>query len=55
VEGGKEANGAEIYVARVRYNEGVHTAKVGEHLPAAQLAFSGEEVSINDYEVLCLK
>jgi len=53
VEGGKEANGAAIYIARVKYNGGVHTAKIGEHLPAAHLAFSGEEVLIDDYEVLC--
>jgi hypothetical protein len=47
VEGGKEANGAAIYIARVKYNGGVHTAKIGEHLPAAHLAFSGEEVLID--------
>jgi len=54
VEGGKEANGSLLYVARVEYNGGWHTAKVGEHLPAAQLAFHEEEVTIKDYEVLCL-
>lgn len=47
MEGGKEANGAAIYIARVKYNGGVHTAKIGEHLPAAHLAFSGEEVLID--------
>ncbi|KAF8482951.1 hypothetical protein DFH94DRAFT_843948 [Russula ochroleuca] len=54
VEGGKEANGTPLYIARVKYSGGVHTAKVGTHLPAAQLAFSGTEVSVEDYEVLCL-
>jgi len=54
VEGGRDANGVPLYVARVRHNDGVHTAKVGECLPCAQLAFNGEEVKINDYEVLCL-
>jgi len=53
VEGGKESNGAPLYVARVQYNGGVHTAKIGEHLPAAHLAFSGTEVLVDDYEVLC--
>ncbi|KAH8994056.1 hypothetical protein EDB92DRAFT_1852498 [Lactarius akahatsu] len=53
VEGGKEANGTLLYVARVRYNEGLHPAKIGEHLPAAHLAFNGTEVLVEDYEVLC--
>ncbi|KAH9054271.1 hypothetical protein EDB87DRAFT_1702709 [Lactarius vividus] len=53
VEGGKEANGTLLYVARVRYNDGVHPAKIGEHLPAAHLAFNGTEVLVDDYEVLC--
>jgi hypothetical protein len=47
VDGGKEANGAALYIARVEYNGGVHTAKVGEHLPAANLAYGGSEVSVN--------
>jgi len=53
VEGGREANGAALYVARVQYNDGTHTAKCGEHLPAAHLAFKGSEVQVEDYEVLC--
>jgi hypothetical protein len=53
VEGGKEANGALLYVARVRYNGGLHPAKIGEHLPAAHLAYNGTEVLVEDYEVLC--
>jgi hypothetical protein len=47
VEGGREANGAQLYIARVEYNGGVHTAKCGEHLPGAHLAFSGTEVVVN--------
>ncbi|KAI0298523.1 hypothetical protein BC826DRAFT_906993 [Russula brevipes] len=47
VEGGREANGAPLYIARVRYNNGVHTAKIGEHLPTANLAFNHEEVQID--------
>jgi len=47
VDGGREANGALLYIARVRYNNGVHTAKIGEHLPGAHLAFSGSEIIIN--------
>ena len=47
VDGGREANGVPLYIARVRYDGGVHAAKIGEHLPGAHLAISGEEVIIN--------
>jgi uncharacterized protein DUF3421 len=47
VEGGREANGTRLYIARVRYDGGVHAAKAGEHLPGAQLAFNGTEVKID--------
>lgn len=47
VEGGKEANGTLLYVARVRYNDGIHPAKCGTHLPGAQLAHSGTEIVID--------
>ena len=47
MDGGREANGTPLYIARVRYSDGVHTAKAGEHLPGAQLAFSGTEVVVN--------
>ena len=47
MDGGRESSGALLYVARVRYNDGVHTAKIGEHLPGAHLAFSGTEVVVN--------
>lgn len=46
MDGGKEANGTPLYIARVKYSGGVHTAKVGTHLPGAQLAFSGTEVTV---------
>jgi len=47
VEGGRDAKGTRLYIARVRYDGGVHAAKAGEHLPGAQLAFNGTEVKIN--------
>lgn len=46
MEGGREANGAPLYVARVEYSGGTHTAKCGEHLPAAHLAYGGSEVQV---------
>ena len=69
MEFGKDLNSNPIYVARVEYNGGVNTAKVGEQLPAACLAFRDKEIVIDvgtrlmlwlvirisdvDYEVLC--
>ena len=47
VEGGREANGSQLYIARVRYDGGVHAAKVGENLLRARLAFNGKEVIID--------
>lgn len=47
MEGGKEANGASLYIARVKYSGGVHPAKCGGHLPAAHLVFGGTEVLVN--------
>src|SRR6267142_2244121 len=41
------SNLIDTHVARVQYNGGVHTAKIGEHLPAAHLAFSGTEVLVD--------
>ena len=46
VNGGKEANGNPLFIARAEYEGGWHTCKAAEHLPAAQLAFSGKEVTI---------
>jgi len=57
VEGGKEGNGPPLYVARVRYSGGTHTAKCGAHLKwqGAYLAYNHTEVAVQDYEVLCLR
>jgi Protein of unknown function (DUF3421) len=52
VEGGREADGTLLYTCRVRYRDGTHPAKIGEHLPAAHLAFSGTEVLI-DVRIRC--
>jgi hypothetical protein len=47
VVGGRDSNGAPLYITRVKYDGGVHVAKAGEHLPGAHLAFSGKEVIVN--------
>jgi len=54
LDGGRRTNGSSIYIARVRYDNGVHTAKLGENNPGAHLGFNGTEVVVDDYEVLCL-
>ncbi|KAI0266731.1 carbohydrate-binding module family 12 protein [Gloeopeniophorella convolvens] len=53
VEGGREADGTQLYVAQVDYHDGRHAAKIGEHLGAALVPFNGTEVSIEEYSVLC--
>ena len=47
--GGREANGAQLYIARVKYYYGVHTAKCGEHLVGAYMPAlsSGTEYIMN--------
>ena len=47
MEGGQEANGFPVYIARVRHDGGVHAAKITEKFPGAHLAFNGKEVIIN--------
>jgi len=47
VEGGKEASGELLYIARVKYNDGYHPAKIGEHLPGAHLAYNNTEVTVD--------
>jgi hypothetical protein len=54
VEGGMEPDGTPLYITRVRYDGGVHTAMAGEHFIGSPLAFDGKEILINNYEVLCL-
>jgi hypothetical protein len=48
VEGGTiSKNGAPLYLTRVRYDGGVHPAKVGEQFMGSCLAFGGKEVVID--------
>lgn len=41
-----DSKGALLYITRVRYDGGVHAAKVGEHFMGSMLAFGGKEVFI---------
>jgi hypothetical protein len=46
VEGGHESYGVPLY-ARVKYDDVLHTAKIGIHLPAVYLAFGDREVLVD--------
>jgi hypothetical protein len=46
VEDGHESYSVPLY-ARVKYDDVVHTAKIGIHLPAVHLAFGDREVLID--------
>lgn len=55
VEGGMiSKNRGPLYITRVRYDGGVHAAKVGENFNGSVLAFRNKEIVIDEYEVLCL-
>jgi hypothetical protein len=42
-----ESDGTPLYITRVRYDDGVHTAMAGEHFIGSPLAFDGKEILIN--------
>ena len=47
VEGGTiSKNGAPLYLTRVKYDGGVHAAKVGDQFMGSRLAFGGKEVVV---------
>jgi hypothetical protein len=48
VEGGTIAkDGTSLYLTRVRYDGGVHAAKVAEYFPGSYLGFGGKEVTVD--------
>ncbi|MEE6261028.1 DM9 repeat-containing protein [Plantactinospora sonchi] len=49
---GYEADGEPLWVCRVRMYGGVHPGKVRPGFGAAQVAWNGREVSVDEYEVL---
>lgn len=50
-----EPDGAPLYITRVRYEGGVHTATAGEHFIGSPLAFDGKQVLINvSYRLMVL-
>ncbi|GIE28642.1 hypothetical protein Ait01nite_016870 [Actinoplanes italicus] len=49
---GYEADGEPLWVCRVRMHGGVHPAKVRPAFGAAQASWGGDEVAVDEYEVL---
>jgi hypothetical protein len=49
---GYEAGGEPLWVCRVRMHGGVHPAKVRPAFGAAQASWGGDEVAVDEYEVL---
>lgn len=52
VQGGHEADGTPLYVARARYMGGVHPGKIRKGFGGAHVTYAGKEVEVSDYEVL---
>jgi len=53
IEAGEERDGS-LFIARAHYKDGIHLGKAAPHLlDGAFIPWGGEEVIINQYEVLC--
>lgn len=52
VVAGYEANGEPLFVARAKYEGGLHQGKVRLAFGAANIPWGGKEVKVKDYEVL---
>lgn len=50
-QAGNEADGTPLYLARARYQDGVHIGKVRTAFGAANIPYGGKEVKVADYEV----
>ncbi|KAF5325651.1 hypothetical protein D9611_000126 [Ephemerocybe angulata] len=53
VEGGKDEDGSELYVARAHHKGCFHPGKASAKLKGAFIPYDGGEKEISDYEVLC--
>ncbi len=50
-QGGQEANGSPLYVARASYGGGVHIGKMRKDWKAAAIPYGGKENWIAEYEI----
>ncbi|KAI5889742.1 carbohydrate-binding module family 12 protein [Schizophyllum commune H4-8] len=53
VEGGREADGKPLYIAKAPHKDAEHPGKAGEHLDGALIPYGGKEKKIEVYRVLC--
>lgn len=51
LRGGNEANGAVLYIARVKHENGVHIGKARPNSREAFIAYGGKELALSNYEV----
>ncbi|KAL2915991.1 hypothetical protein HK105_204415 [Polyrhizophydium stewartii] len=54
VEGGREAGGQPLFIARAEEWGGMHIGKVGMHLDGCLIPYGGEEVTRHHYEVMLM-
>lgn len=53
VQGGREADGSPLYIARIHHNGGRHVGKAGQHLKyGASCSFGSEEIDTANYSIL---
>ncbi|GBE83024.1 carbohydrate-binding module family 12 protein [Sparassis latifolia] len=53
VEGGREANGTPLFIAKAHYHNAVVPGKASEKLKGAFIPFANSEVTVEEYRVLC--
>ncbi|ORX93510.1 hypothetical protein K493DRAFT_338247 [Basidiobolus meristosporus CBS 931.73] len=53
VQGGVEADGKPLFIARQFYQGGLHIGKAAPHLKGIAIGYGGKEISLKDYYVLC--
>ncbi len=50
-----QEQGRSLYIARARYNNGVHPGKIRSDFKACNIGWGGTEIEIASYEVLCVR
>ncbi|TBU23736.1 hypothetical protein BD311DRAFT_767899 [Dichomitus squalens] len=53
VEGGREADGSPLFIAKGVYNKAIVPGKCGPKLPAAFVPYANSEKEVKDYSILC--
>ncbi|KAK9719240.1 hypothetical protein K7432_004934 [Basidiobolus ranarum] len=53
VQGGIEADGKPLFIARQYYQGGLHPGKAAPHLKGLAIGYAGKEITLKEYYVLC--